>query len=147
MSETATKDTSEEKLAPVELTNKYDGTQLKNAVDDEISRFYGKNQQYIQSYKHTDIKLFLGYVSCFIAGGSFYYEYKTSFREAINVTTISVIVFWILQLLIIVYTYFVENNQIFKGTLNSQGEVIYIYKYIIQENRNLIVVYKSLLSH
>lgn len=31
-------DTNEEKLAPVELTNKYDGTQLKNAVDDEISR-------------------------------------------------------------------------------------------------------------
>ncbi|KAG1445494.1 hypothetical protein G6F56_009895 [Rhizopus delemar] len=84
MSEIVTKDTNEEKLAPVELTNKYDGTQLKNAVDDEISRFYGKNKQYIQSYKHTDIKLFLGYVSCFIAGGSFYYEYKTSFREAIN---------------------------------------------------------------
>jgi signal peptidase complex subunit 2 len=84
-------------------------------------KYYGKEQKFVQSHVHTDMKLFLGYVSCIIAGGSFYYEYTTGFRESINVTTISVIVFWILQSIAFAYSYFIEKNEIFMGTQYSHG--------------------------
>ncbi|KAI9276126.1 signal peptidase complex subunit 2 [Sporodiniella umbellata] len=122
MSGNLDKESSTEKLAPVELANKYDGTQLKNATDDEIARFYGKEQKFTQSFKHTDIKLFLGYFSCLIAGGSFLYEYKTNFNHALEVTKICVVVFWILQGINVAYIYLVEKNEIFRGTLSLEGK-------------------------
>ncbi|ORE01984.1 microsomal signal peptidase 25 kDa subunit [Rhizopus microsporus var. microsporus] len=111
-------------LPPVELTNKYDATQIKNAVDDEIARYYTKEQNFVQSHTHTDIRLLLGYVSCFIAGGAFYYEYKTSFREAIPVTMFSVISFWILQALAAVYQYTIEKDEVFMGSQYSHGREV-----------------------
>ncbi|KAG0749178.1 hypothetical protein G6F57_001676 [Rhizopus arrhizus] len=59
MSETVTKDSSSENLPPVELANKYDATQLKNAVDDEIARpsatlrISGKMEKYTSKYPLT----------------------------------------------------------------------------------------------
>ncbi|KAI8984758.1 signal peptidase complex subunit 2 [Mycotypha africana] len=108
----------------LDVSNKYDLTQLKNAVDDEISRYFSKEQNFKQSYRHTDIKLALGYASCIVAAGAFYYEYKTSFREALNVTTVAVIVFWVLQALLFTYSLFVEKNEIFRGTQIVDGKAI-----------------------
>ncbi|KAI7899097.1 microsomal signal peptidase 25 kDa subunit-domain-containing protein [Cokeromyces recurvatus] len=115
--------TKEEALDPVEVTNKYDATQLRNAVDDELSRYYSKEQHFTQSHVHTDFKLILGFISCFIAGGAFLNEYKTSFNEALHVTTMCVIVYWILQSILLVYTYFVEKGEIFVGHQKVDGKV------------------------
>ncbi|KAI8637314.1 signal peptidase complex subunit 2 [Parasitella parasitica] len=107
---------------PVQVSNKYDGTQIKNAVDDEISRFFSKEQNFSQSHIHTDIKLLLGYVSCFIAGGSFLYEYKTSFYDALTVTTACVIVYWTIQSISLAYGYLVEKDELFAGTKKVDGK-------------------------
>ncbi|CEP12371.1 hypothetical protein [Parasitella parasitica] len=107
---------------PVQVSNKYDGTQIKNAVDDEISRFYSKEQNFSQSHIHSDIKLLLGYLSCFIAGGSFLYEYKTSFNDALTVTTVCVIVYWAIQSVSFAYGYFVEKDELFAGTKKVDGK-------------------------
>ncbi|CAO3646453.1 unnamed protein product [Mucor hiemalis] len=102
MSQTEVKETGVA-AEPVEVTNKFDATQLKNAVDDELARFYTTEQNFKQSHLHTDIKLLLGYVSCFIAGGAFLYEYKTSFNGPFN--------------------FVVEKNEIFVGTQKVDGKV------------------------
>ncbi|GAA5802351.1 hypothetical protein HPULCUR_007815 [Helicostylum pulchrum] len=108
---------------PVEVSNVYDGTQLKNAVDDELARFYSTDLKFTQSHVHTDVKLFLGYISCFIAGGAFFYEYKTSFTEALTVTTLCVVAYWIIQTIAFAYTYLVEKDQIFIGYQKVNGKV------------------------
>ncbi|KAG2209828.1 hypothetical protein INT47_001977 [Mucor saturninus] len=108
---------------PVEVTNVYDATQLKNAVDDELARFYSKDLNFVQSHIHTDIKLLLGYVSCFIAGGAFLYEYKTSFNEALQTTTMCVIAYWIIQMVAFTYSYVYEKDEIFAGTQKVDGKV------------------------
>ncbi|RCI06802.1 hypothetical protein CU098_013788 [Rhizopus stolonifer] len=107
---------------PVEVTNKYDGTQLKNAVDDELARFYSKKLGFEQSHTHTDVKLITGYVSCFIAAGAFWNEYKSSFTEALSVTIVCVVIYWIIQLIAVAYSYLVEKNEIFVGTQKVNGK-------------------------
>ncbi|KAI9478011.1 MAG: signal peptidase complex subunit 2 [Benjaminiella poitrasii] len=115
--------TDEKSLELVEVTNKYDATQLRNAVDDELSRYYSEEQNFTQSHVHTDFKLAIGFVSCLIAGGAFLNEYKTSFNDALNTTTICVIVYWILQTILFAYSYFFEKNEIFVGHQKVDGKV------------------------
>ncbi|KAK4517769.1 uncharacterized protein ATC70_001113 [Mucor velutinosus] len=107
---------------PVQVSNKYDSTQIKNAVDDELSRYFSEDQQFVQSHIHTDIKLLLGYVSCFIAGGSFLYEYKTSFNDALTVTTVCVVIYWVIQAISFAYGYLVEKDELFIGTKKVDGK-------------------------
>ncbi|KAI8357852.1 signal peptidase complex subunit 2 [Choanephora cucurbitarum] len=121
MSETQVK---EEVPEPVQVTNKYDSTQLKIAVDDEIARFYSKELDWKQSHTHTDVKLISGYVSCLIAAGAFLNEYKTSFNEALPITILCVIAYWVIQLAAFAYSYFVEKNEIFVGALTKDGKTI-----------------------
>jgi hypothetical protein len=62
-------------------------------------------------------------VSCFVAAGSFLYEYKTSFYDALTVTTICVVVYWALQIASLAYGYLVEKDEIFAGTHKTNGKV------------------------
>ncbi|KAI9021623.1 microsomal signal peptidase 25 kDa subunit-domain-containing protein [Phycomyces nitens] len=101
--------------------NKNDCVQAKNALDDEISTYFGNNL-FKEVHTHTDIKLLLGYLSCAIAGGAFLYEYKTSFQEAQSVTLVCVITFWVLQLGISAYSSTVEKGVVFVGK-NEKGTI------------------------
>lgn len=65
-------------------------------------------------------------MSCFIAGGAFLYEYKTSFNEAIQVTTICVVIYWIIQATAFAYSFLAEKNEIFVGTQEVDGKVIFV---------------------
>lgn len=70
-------------------------------------------------------------MSCFIAGGAFLYEYKTSFNEALPTTTICVIVYWIIQAIAFGYSYLIEKDDIFVGNIKENGKVQYngIFKH------------------
>ncbi|KAI9310951.1 microsomal signal peptidase 25 kDa subunit-domain-containing protein [Dichotomocladium elegans] len=100
---------------PVQVTNKYDATQLKNAIDDEVRRYFGNERDYKEGHLHMDVKLLLGYGSCALAAGAFLIEYYTSFEEAKPTLWAAVIVFWILQVMLWAYTVFVEKSEIFVG--------------------------------
>ncbi|KAI8335095.1 signal peptidase complex subunit 2 [Chlamydoabsidia padenii] len=100
---------------PVKVSNVYDTTQLKNALDDEIAKYIKKIGGYSQSHQHTDCKLVLGYVSVLIAAGSFLYEQKHGFHYGKFGTLGCVIAFWFLQAASMLYTLFVENNEVFVG--------------------------------
>jgi signal peptidase complex subunit 2 len=62
-------------------------------------------------------------VSCLVAGAAFYYEYTTSFTEAIKVTTMCLFVYWTLQAISFGYYFFVEQNEIFAGSQKLDGKV------------------------
>ncbi|KAL0092286.1 signal peptidase complex subunit 2 [Phycomyces blakesleeanus] len=102
--------------------NKNDSVQAKNALDDEISKYFGESL-FKELHTHTDVKLVLGYLSCAIAGGAFLYEYKTSFQEAQSVTLLCVIAFWVLQFGISIYSATVEKGVVFSGK-NEKGTIL-----------------------
>lgn len=79
-------------------------------------------------------------MSCAIAGGAFLYEYKTSFNEAFSVTTVCVIIYWILQSIGFAYSYFVQKNEIFVGTQKLNGKV---NVHLFIENERLICFQKA----
>lgn len=55
------------------------------------------------------------------------YEYKTSFNEAITVTTLCVIAYWIIQGISLAYSYLAEKDQIFIGHQKVDGKVRLYY--------------------
>ncbi|KAI9304728.1 signal peptidase complex subunit 2 [Cunninghamella echinulata] len=102
---------------PVQISNVYDSTQIKHALDDELSKFIEKELGYSQSHQHTDVKLVLGYISCFIALGSFLYEKKHDFQDCKWGTLGCVVAFWVLQTASWLYTKFVQKEETFVGYL------------------------------
>ncbi|KAI7868956.1 microsomal signal peptidase 25 kDa subunit-domain-containing protein [Spinellus fusiger] len=99
---------------PVHI-NKYDGTTAKITLDDQLIRFFGAEQRYKQVHTHEDVRLFLGYVSCAVAGIAFLNEYKSSFNEAKAFTLVCVVIFWLLQCVLWGYTTFVQKGVLFLG--------------------------------
>ncbi|CAG8483703.1 5521_t:CDS:2 [Ambispora leptoticha] len=95
--------------------NKWNLSELKNACDDHVQKYLTTKAQYCQHHVHTDVKLFLGYVSCVFAlvGGS--YTYFTPFQESKDVTLVCVIAYLILNTLMVAYSLFVEKDTIFVG--------------------------------
>ncbi|ORY94963.1 signal peptidase complex subunit 2 [Syncephalastrum racemosum] len=118
MSEHDTQKDASSESEPVQIT-KYDGTQVKNALDDEVRRYYALSFE--QGHLHTDIKLLLGYFSAALAAGAFAYEYYTSFEVAKPMVAVSVGVYWVTQLILFCYTTFVEKNEIFIGYKNDKS--------------------------
>ncbi|KAG0179732.1 hypothetical protein DFQ28_004548 [Apophysomyces sp. BC1034] len=104
---------------PIQVT-KYDATNMKNVLDDEISRFLRTEEKFTEHHRHADVKLALGYVSSFVAAGAFLYEYKQGFNEAKFVTAICVGVYWIMQLALWIYTSYVEAGIIFEGSKKTE---------------------------
>ncbi|KAI8139035.1 signal peptidase complex subunit 2 [Fennellomyces sp. T-0311] len=123
MTDTKEQDTTNAE-EPVEISNKYDGTQIKNAVDDQVRKFLGSEEGgYKEGHVHTDIKLLLGYSSCLLAGGAFLFEYYTSFEEAKPILLVAVVVFWLLQGTSWLYGALIEQNEIFVGyKTDAKGE-------------------------
>ncbi|CAO3618441.1 unnamed protein product [Cunninghamella blakesleeana] len=124
MSEASKTTTATEKKEPVQVTNVYDNTQLKHALDDELCKFIENECGYIQSHQHTDVKLVLGYISCAIAAGSFFYEKKHGFESCQWGTLGCCIAFWILQSGSWLYTKFIQKNEAFVGYIYHDKEKI-----------------------
>ncbi|CAO3592929.1 unnamed protein product [Absidia cylindrospora] len=106
---------------PVKVTNVYDSTQLKNELDDQLAKCIENQCGYSQSHQHTYCKLVLGYVSVFIAAGSFLYEQKHGFHYGKFGALGCVIAYWFLQVASFMYSRFVANNETFVGYL-YQGD-------------------------
>ncbi|KAI8096989.1 signal peptidase complex subunit 2 [Halteromyces radiatus] len=114
--------TSSTETEPVKVSNVYDVTQLKHTLDDELAKYIEKECGYSQSHQHTYLKLVLGYASVLIAGGSFLYERKYGFHYDKFGALGCVISFWVLQAVSLLYTRFVEKNEIFVGYLYHGDE-------------------------
>ncbi|KAH6917843.1 microsomal signal peptidase 25 kDa subunit-domain-containing protein [Coprinopsis sp. MPI-PUGE-AT-0042] len=89
--------------------------ELKNACDDAIKKFLSRPELFKQIHLHTDIRLGLGWLCVFVAGGTAFYGYKIDFETSKPVVTIGLIVYIILTTLSTLYAYFVEGDTIFVG--------------------------------
>ncbi|KAF9425959.1 hypothetical protein BGZ76_002993 [Entomortierella beljakovae] len=91
---------------------------LKNASDEALKVYLETKAGYKQSHKHTDTKLALGYTSCIIAAAGSYYGYIHPFElpETKFWTAIAVGLYYLFNVLMMAYSYFVEKNIIFVGS-------------------------------
>ncbi|KAI8983601.1 signal peptidase complex subunit 2 [Pilobolus umbonatus] len=145
MSETKVQATEVDKIV---VNDKFNATDLKYAVDDEIARFYGKESKFTQSHLHTDFKLIVGYVAAFIAGLGALYEYKTGFKEAQSAVAVVCVIYWVLQSILYVYGFFIEKNEIFYGIKKENGKIIGTLKVTAEFDKyspvyNLTITYKD----
>ncbi|CAG8577282.1 1025_t:CDS:2 [Dentiscutata heterogama] len=95
----------EEKEEPIKVNNS-NLVELKNACDD-----------YIQ--KHTDFKLIFGYLSCAFALYGGYYGHVTPFNESKEITLICVVSYFVLNFILVIYTFLFEKDIIFLGEKNT----------------------------
>ncbi|RUP43598.1 hypothetical protein BC936DRAFT_136963 [Jimgerdemannia flammicorona] len=90
-------------------------TDLKNAVDDHLKKFLTTNQGYTENHLHIDIKLFLGYLSCLFAAIGSWYGYVHSFDDSRTITAVCVGAYFFLNVILFLYTTFVEKDTVFVG--------------------------------
>ncbi|KAG0296989.1 hypothetical protein BGZ96_008025 [Linnemannia gamsii] len=90
---------------------------LKSACDDALKEYLETKGGYKQSHKHTDIKLVLGYLGCAFAAAGSYYGYIHPFELPATKfwTGVSVVLYYLFNVLMMVYAYFVEKDTIFTG--------------------------------
>ncbi|CAB4388824.1 hypothetical protein RhiirA5_351222 [Rhizophagus irregularis] len=112
-SKTEEKPTEKEEPIIVNNSNLID---LKNACDDYIQKFFVSKANFRQNNTHTDVKLVLGYLACAFALSGGYYGHITPFNEAKEVTFICIIAYFVLNTLLILYSFIYEKEIIFVGS-------------------------------
>ncbi|RHZ69483.1 hypothetical protein Glove_283g43 [Diversispora epigaea] len=95
--------------------NNYNLTDLKNACDDSIQKYFTTKEEYSQIHTHADVKLILGYLSCGFAMFGGYYGHITPFGDSKTVVIGCVIAYLILNSISFIYTFFIEKDIIFDG--------------------------------
>ncbi|KAJ3570819.1 hypothetical protein NP233_g4151 [Leucocoprinus birnbaumii] len=90
-------------------------TELKNACDDAVKRYLGRAELFTQIHLHTDVRLGLGWLSVFVAGGTALYGYKVDFEKSKPVVWFGVIMYFLLTSIQTLYAYFVEGDTVFVG--------------------------------
>ncbi|KAJ7903775.1 microsomal signal peptidase 25 kDa subunit-domain-containing protein [Mycena olivaceomarginata] len=88
---------------------------LKNACDDAVKRYLSRPELFKQIHQHTDVRLALGWLSVFVAGGTGLYGYKVEFEQSKPVVWAGLILYMLLTFAQTLYSYFVEGNIVFVG--------------------------------
>ncbi|KAJ7610257.1 microsomal signal peptidase 25 kDa subunit-domain-containing protein [Mycena polygramma] len=108
-------------LAPLSGTrdvvkvNNFSVTELKNACDDAVKRYLSRPELFKQIHQHTDVRLALGWLSVFVAGGTGLYGYKVEFEQSKPVVWAGLILYALLTIAQSLYSYFVEGDIVFVG--------------------------------
>ncbi|KAF9907557.1 hypothetical protein EC991_010853 [Linnemannia zychae] len=91
---------------------------LKSACDDALKEYLETKGGYKQSHKHTDIKLVLGYIGCIFAAAGSYYGYIHPFELPTTKfwTGVSVVLYYLFNVLMMAYAYLVEKDTVFTGS-------------------------------
>ncbi|TFK32326.1 microsomal signal peptidase 25 kDa subunit-domain-containing protein [Crucibulum laeve] len=90
-------------------------TELKNACDDAVKRYLSRPDLFKQIYLHTDVRLGLGWLSVFTAGGTALYGYKVDFEKSKPVVWAGLALYIFLTLVQTLYAYFIEGETVFVG--------------------------------
>ncbi|OBZ67623.1 hypothetical protein A0H81_12268 [Grifola frondosa] len=90
-------------------------TEMKHACDDALKRFLSRPDLFKQIYTHTDVRLALGWLSVFVAGGTGLYGWKVDFENSKPGVWAGVILYVLLTLAQTLYAYFVEGDIVFVG--------------------------------
>ncbi|KAF7297569.1 hypothetical protein MKEN_01379400 [Mycena kentingensis (nom. inval.)] len=90
-------------------------TELKNACDDALKRYLSRPELFKQIHQHTDVRLALGWLSVFVAGGTGLYGYKVEFEQSKPVVWAGLILYLLLTFTQTLYSYFIEGDIVFVG--------------------------------
>ncbi|KAJ7037788.1 microsomal signal peptidase 25 kDa subunit-domain-containing protein [Mycena alexandri] len=90
-------------------------TELKNACDDAVKRYLSRPELFKQIHQHTDVRLALGWLSVFVAGGTGLYGYKIEFEQSKPVVWVGLILYFLLTFTQTLYSYFIEGDIVFVG--------------------------------
>ncbi|KAJ7070139.1 microsomal signal peptidase 25 kDa subunit-domain-containing protein [Mycena amicta] len=95
--------------------NNLSATELKNACDDALKRYLSRPELFKQNHQHTDVRLALGWLSVFVAGGTGLYGYKVEFEASKPVVWAGLILYLFLTFTQTLYSYFVEGDIVYVG--------------------------------
>ncbi|KAJ7750993.1 microsomal signal peptidase 25 kDa subunit-domain-containing protein [Mycena maculata] len=95
--------------------NNFSTTELKNACDDAVKRYLSRPELFKQIHQHTDVRLALGWLSVFVAGGTGLYGYKVEFEQSKPVVWAGLILYMLLTFTQTLYAYFIEGDIVFVG--------------------------------
>ncbi|KAF8208450.1 microsomal signal peptidase 25 kDa subunit-domain-containing protein [Mycena galopus ATCC 62051] len=102
-------------IRDVVKVNHFSVTELKNACDDAVKRYLSRPELFKQIHQHTDVRLALGWLSVFVAGGTGLYGYKVEFEQSKPVVWVGLILYVLLTFTQTLYSYFVEGDIVFVG--------------------------------
>ncbi|CAG8443061.1 17865_t:CDS:2 [Acaulospora morrowiae] len=136
-----------EKEKDVIKVNNYCVTDLKNACDDYIIKYFTTEAGYNQVHTHTDVKLVLGYLACGFALSGGYYGYMVPFEESKKLTLICILAYFILNSILFVYAFVFEKDVLFVGcdsnfkisihTNAKRSSDIYTIKFELVEEKKI----------
>jgi signal peptidase complex subunit 2 len=96
----------------------------------------------VENHLHTDVKLFLGYLSAAISIGEFAYTWKRDFQEFKHITIASVVGYFVISTLLTFWHLLVEKDVVFVGTNDNEKIKVtgcvagtYTDKYILRIDR------------
>ncbi|CAI2177726.1 13176_t:CDS:2 [Funneliformis geosporum] len=116
-----TEETPLEKEEPIIVYNS-NLVELKNACDDYIQKLFESKANFRQNHTHTDVKLVLGYLACGFALFGGYYGHKVPFNEAKDVTLMCIIAYFLLNTLLVLYSFIFEKESIFVGECDESDK-------------------------
>ncbi|KAJ6521391.1 signal peptidase complex subunit 2 [Mycena vulgaris] len=106
---------SQESTRDIVKVNNFSATELKNACDDAVKRYLSRPELFKQIHQHTDVRLALGWLSVFVAGGTGLYGYKIEFEQSKPVVWAGLILYMLLTFTQTLYSYFIEGDIVFVG--------------------------------
>jgi len=76
---------------------------------------YLTSLDYVQVHTLSDIRLALGYIAVIAVAGAAFYEYKVGFKEAKGVSMLGVGIYFILNIALYFWGYFIEGDIVYVG--------------------------------
>jgi len=90
--------------------DKWDGTALKNALDDVIRKIFTDDLKYSEKNLYVDIRLLLSTLGCAVALYALLYDYLHPFPASKLVLTVCVLTYFVLMSILTLFMTFVEKN-------------------------------------
>ena len=112
--------------------DKWDGTALKNALDDVIRKIFTDDLKYAEKNLFVDIRLLLSTLGCVVALYALLYDYLHPFPSSKMVLTVCVLTYFLLMSILTLFMTFVEKNIIL---VCRQREASGIYMQVLIEHK------------
>jgi len=90
--------------------DKWDGTAVKNALDDVVKSILTKKYNYIENFALLDGRLVLSAIAVLVAGTALAWDYFNPFPASRPVLVICVSIYFVLSVIITLYTSYMEKG-------------------------------------